>query len=250
MAPVVRLRWSTGVDVAVLGAVTGQAELAVSDTGTRSAIALVDALLLDAGDRAARPGSARRLAVADRDRILVQVHLDLYGPTVDSTLTCRSCGEPYDLRFRLDELAAHCDTPDDAGPPPWQLGGIEFRSLTGEDELAVLGDADRADALMRRVVEEPDQADDLRDSIADALGRLTPSVAAPIGAACPECGAHQTADFDVQRYVLTRLLGEQRRLWQSVHVIAATYHWSRAEILSLPRREREAYVDAIGARAR
>lgn len=250
MISAVGLRWSAGADVAVLSAVTGQAELAVTDTGARSAIALVDALLVAAGDTSAPPGVARSLAVADRDRILVQVHLDLYGPTIDSTLVCRRCGERYDLDFRLDELVAHCEPPDDAGAPPWRLGDIEFRPLTGDDELAVLGDADRAGALLRRVVHDPGQALDARDGVAEALARLTPSVAAPIGATCPECGAEQPVEFDVQRYLLARLLGEQRRLWRAVHAIAATYHWSRTEILTLPRREREAYVEAIGARTR
>ena len=256
MAAGVGLRWSADADVAVVGPVTGRAELAVSGTDAASAIALVDALVEPGPDRRLEPGSASRLAVADRDRVLVQVHLDLYGESIVTTLTCRGCGERFDLDFRLDALAAHC-RPTQADPgsagPPWRVGDLEFRPLTGDDELAVLGEADPAGALFRRVTAPPTPerpvsapaGDEVREEVAAALARLTPPVAAPIGAVCPECEAQQSVEFDVQGFLLARILGERPRLWRSVHLIAAAYHWSRREILDLSRPEREAYADAV-----
>lgn len=252
MTAQVGLRWSANADLARVGEVTGRAELCVRATDSESAIALVDAVLQPGpgGGRCAEPGTARSLAVADRDRVLVQVHLDLYGALIETTLTCERCADRYDLAFRLDELAAHCE-PDPAErtqPQPWRLGDLEFRPLTGEDELAVLAglDGDAATALFRRVTAADDvDADVARPDVADALARLSPPVAAPIGASCPECGADQSVDFDVQGYLLARILRERPRLWRSVHLIAGAYHWSRAEILSLTRTERSTYVDAL-----
>lgn len=254
MATHVELRWSADAGVVVVGAMTGLAELAVTSTGAASAIALVDALLEPGPGHRLGPGSASRLAVADRDRVLVRVHLDLYGPIIATTLTCRGCGERFDLDFRLDDLAAHCEPTDPYAPAStaaadevWRVGDLEFRPLTGDDELAVLGKREPADALFHRVTRTASGVDDdARGDVADALARLTPPVAAPIGAGCPECGAHQTAEFDVQRFLLTRMLGERPRLWRSVHLIATAYHWSRAEILALTREERETYADAVG----
>jgi hypothetical protein len=256
MVAVVALRWSAGLDAAVLGETTGRAELAVTGPDSRSAIALVDAVLeAGPGPAYAQPGSARFLAVADRDRLLVRVHQDLYGDRIATTRTCRGCGERFDLEFRLDELVRHCE-PDPAADrgDSWRIGDLEFRPLTGDDELAVLGDRDPAEALFRRVTTEArteaGAQPDARPAVGDALGRLAPPVAAPIGAECPECGSGQSADFDVQGFLLARILGERARLWRSVHLIAATYHWPRADILALGRRERETYVEAITAASR
>ena len=253
MAAPVGLRWSADADVAMVGPVTGRAELVVTGTDAASAIALVDALLEPGPGCRVEPGSASRLAVADRDRVLVQVHLDLYGERIVTTLTCRGCGERFDLDFRLDELATHCQpSPPVPGPagPPWRVGDLEFRPLTGDDELAVLGEHDPAEALFRRVTTPPAAqrrtvGDEIREDVAEALARLTPPIAAPVGGDCPECGAPQAAEFDVQSFLLARILGERARLWRTVHLIAAAYHWSREEILGLARPEREAYADAV-----
>ncbi len=260
MGAVVGLRWSGDVGTAVVGEVTGHAELAVVGVGSESAIALVDAVLApSAGAGSAAPGTARSLAVADRDRILVRIHLDLYGAQIATTQTCRACGERFDLDFRLDDLAAHCE-PDVGEPDPsadarWRLGDLEFRPLTGDDELAVLGDRDPARALFRRVTEGAtleDPGPGTRADVAEALALLAPPVATTIAAACPECGAAQPVEFDVQRFLLARLLAERPLLWRTVHRIAAAYHWSRDEILGLGRAEREAYAEVIlaGSRAR
>ena len=253
MPGLVELRWSVDADVAAVGAVTGLAELAVTGSDATSAIALVDAVLVPGPGRHAVPGSASTLAVADRDRVLVRLHLDLYGPAIASTLTCRGCGELFDLDFRLDDLAAHCEPPSsEPSTEPWRVGDLQFRPLTGDDELAVLGDRDPAVALFERVCSGADASlpEQRRSDVAGALARWTPPVAAPIGARCPECATQQSADFDIQGFLLARLLGERPRLWRSVHLIASAYHWSRAEILALTRTERETYADAVVAATR
>lgn len=257
MPAVVDLRWSADADQAVLGEPTGEAELAVQDTGAASALALVDAVLVAppvAVGRCAAPGTARRLAVADRDRVLVQVHLDLYGPRITTTLACRGCAQRFDLDFRLDELAAHCDpgtaqpgAASAVGAARWRIGDVEFRPVTGDDELAALADHDPAEALLRRVTDENPASPPHRAVVGEALAVLTPSVCAPIDAPCPECGTRAPVEFDVQHYLLARILAERPRLWRSVYLLASSYHWSRSDILALCRSEREAYVAAITA---
>lgn len=254
MSSLVELRWSAGAALAAVGDLTGRAELAVTDTGPASAIALVDAVLVPAGPRSVVAGAARQMAAADRDRVLVRVHLDVYGPTVATTLVCRACGERFDLDFRIDDLALHCAPgPSDGaiavdGAMAWRIGDVEFRPVTGDDELAVLGEADGGQALLQRVIGPLVVApgvDGLRATVGAALARLTPPVSAPIGARCPECGDSQTVEFDIQRFLLSRLLSERARLYRVIHLLASTYHWSRDAIVDLPRREREAYVEAI-----
>jgi len=89
-----------------------------------------------------------------------------------------------------------------------------------------------------------------RAGVAEALARLSPPVAAPIGAPCPECGTAQTVEFDIQGFLLARILRDRPRLWRAVHLIASAYHWSRVEILALTREERATYVDALVATSR
>lgn len=250
MRSVISLRWSAPAELAVVGPVDGLAELAVLDTTARSAIALVDSVVVSEMPDSLRPGGANELATADRDRILAAIYLDRYGARIEATLTCRTCHDPFDLDFRLDELVTHCDPAGAIDPPPWPVQGVELRPVTGVDELAAQGRPDPADALVRRLVGDPPAGDEgLRALIADELSRRTPPVAAPIGASCPACGELAEVEFDIQRYLLGRLLGERAELFRDVHVIASTYHWSRAEILALIPEERRHYGQSIGSMA-
>lgn len=225
----------------------GDDEESVVDVDTWSAIALVDRLLVDVGGAVCTPGQASLLTAADRDRVLAAVYRAELGDRIASTVSCPACAKQFDLDFRLSELCAAI-APDAAAAEPLAHGryrladGTEFRVPTGHDELAAALSTDPERTLLERCRLAGD-ADD--ETIAATLERVAPLVSSELEATCPDCGHTHEVRFDVQPFLLARLVAERDQRAAEVHRLARGYGWSLSEILSLPRSRRRAYVELI-----
>jgi len=240
---------------AYLRELCGHDEMAVSGTQAHQAVALLDRLLADAPGAAVGAGSAVRLAVPDRDRLLAAVYSGTYGDRIGSTLHCGDCERPFDMDFSLAELVNHLGTESgtDAGDRVRLPDGRSCRLPTGEDEIAVadLAPEQAALALADRLLtggtlSAPSDEDGLA-ALQRHLAERAPVLDLDLEAACPECGAGQPVRFDIQSYLLTSLLQEQERLVYEVHRLARAYGWHLDEILGLPRRLRRRHVGLIEA---
>lgn len=232
---------------AYLRELRGDDEESVEDTDTWAAIAFVDRLLIDVPGAAVRPGEARRLSAADRDRILAAIHLRELGARIASTTTCPACEARFDLDFELDRLIASLEPRLD-GVTPRGSGryllddGTCFRVPNGEDELAASAATDPTAALVERCVEDgtidPERLDGL-------LERVAPTIDLELEVTCASCGHEHAVRFDVQSFVLGRLVLERAQRAAEVHRLARGYGWSLSEILSMPRSRRRSYVDLV-----
>jgi hypothetical protein len=74
-----------------------------------------------------------------------------------------------------------------------------------------------------------------------ALESVAPEVTTAVQAACPEC--RQTHDLGIDPYFCLNHRHED--IMAQVHLIATVYHWSEAEILSLPKPRRRRYLQLI-----
>ncbi|MBK9036248.1 MAG: hypothetical protein IPL61_34225 [Myxococcales bacterium] len=225
----------------------GDDEESVVDADTWSAIALVDRLLVDVAGAACAPGQASALAAADRDRVLATVYRAELGDRIASTVTCPACQAQFDLDFQLSALCAAIQATDGAAVAVaggrYRLSdGTEVRIPTGLDELtaALAPDPERTLLARCRLVGDADDA-----TVAAALEEIAPLVSTDLDAVCPECGQGHTVRFDVQSFLLARLLAERDQRAAEVHRLARGYGWSLSEILSLPRGRRRAYVELI-----
>jgi hypothetical protein len=225
----------------------GRDEQEVADGSTRSAIELLDALLVDA------PGGAAALTASDRDRLLAAVYTRAYGPRVASTAACRRCEAAFDADFDLRELVEAARPPDELSLSRRVERGVlelpdgrRVRIPTGADERAVEGlPAERsAAALLERCLAGGDP-DGGRDALEAAIEEAAPVLDIRLGACCPECGEEQEVRFDVQSYLLGALLRERALLDHDVHRLARAYGWSIGEILDLPRDRRRALVELV-----
>lgn len=225
----------------------GDDEESVVDADTWSAIALVDRLLVDIAGAACAPGQASALTAADRDRVLAAVYRAELGDRIASTVSCPACAAQFDLDFRLSELCATIVADVSAAEPlahgRYRLAdGTELRVPTGHDELAAALSSDPGRTLIERC-RLAGTADD--ETIEATLERIAPLVSTELDAACAECGHVHAVRFDVQPFLLARLLGERDQRAAEVHRLARGYGWSLSEILSLPRSRRRAYVELI-----
>jgi hypothetical protein len=123
--------------------------------------------------------------------------------------------------------------------------GTRFRLPTGADELAIqdVPEQQRAQRLLELCIvhDETGPGAAAAGELESALAELAPLLSTDLLAVCPECSEEQPLHFDIQTLLFLRLAKEKWELVQDVHLLASTYKWSRAEILSLSREERRAY---------
>ena len=250
-----RVPLDPGVDgfrVACLRALAGADELA-ADSGI---VALLDRLLVAEGAGSVPPGAAARLPVADLDRLLAELHRQLFGDDLDADATCAACDKPFELRFSLRALAAGrasrrpdgVDGPDSLGR--FRLGGLLFR-LPASADLAAAAmsppDRQRQTLLAACVVEG--YPDGQEDAIEEAMAALGPVIDLDIEARCPHCGVPSALRLEMGSYFLKCLANERRFLLRETHQLARAYGWSCGEILALPRAVRQEFVRLIDSEA-
>jgi hypothetical protein len=198
------------------------------------------------------------LSVSDRDRLIAELYSSCYGDRIDAVTPCSGCGKGFELGFSLRELLgarspaqpAHVAGPDATGV--YSLPGLcRFRLPTAGDEREAAGlpPSDAARALLERCVVEGSSEGAL-EPLEAALEALAPVLQVELPMRCPHCELEQTVSFDVVRFFAQSLLRERPILLREVHCLAGAYHWSRAEILALPRSERRAYVALVLAERR
>lgn len=64
-------------------------------------------------------------------------------------------------------------------------------------------------------------------------------------AECPTCGRINDIAFDLEDYLLRQLEQQQWQLKRQVHQLASIYHWTESEIVALPKKRREEYLQFI-----
>lgn len=215
-----------------LAEICGHDELAVDGIDTRAAIGLLDRLI-DPG-----LGGAQTVCASDRDALFVALYQRLWGDRISATQDCSACGEKFDLSFQLSALQTHLWTQrpaaEDAPPVPWGMD-----ELTASEKGALAG----VQQLMAKLGIDPDQL----DIACEALQSHYPLLDLELDNTCPECGQVQQAHFDLQSFLLMRLLGERPRLYAEIHALAAGYGWPLHDILGLPRNTRRVLVDRVEA---
>jgi hypothetical protein len=78
-----------------------------------------------------------------------------------------------------------------------------------------------------------------------AMHEMAPLADAEFEAKCPECSEIQLLHFNLQQYLLSSLLNEQKKLVIEVHRLASAYGWGLNEIMELPRSIRGTYITML-----
>jgi hypothetical protein len=214
----------------------GRDELAVDGVDTRAALALLDRLI----GQTALPAAS--LCAADRDALLAALHRREWGDRIVTTLVCVACGERFDLSFALSAVQAHLAKTATGMPvsPPSGQQELDAASQGARAGVAALGAVLGTDASA-----DADAQTAAIEHLAATLEAEAPILDLEITAECAECGHPQAAHFDVQSFVLQRLIGERALLQAEVHQLASQYGWSLREILGLSRPTRRGFVRMI-----
>jgi hypothetical protein len=206
------------------------------------------------------------LAVGDRQFLARRLGLHLGHDPLWCTAVCGACDGRFDVEVRQGELPVKV-----AGDtfPHVEVGSLRLRVPTGADQEAIahLPDEQAVPALIARCrIEGDDGADagadagahggdvrggdvrggDVRGGDAEvdlagveqALEAAAPEVALAVLATCPLCDADNELAVDPYAGVLVPDEG----VFDDIHRLASSYHWSETDILRLTRDRRQRYL--------
>lgn len=242
------LQLTPGVEGVYLRSLCGADEMSVENAGTQNLINFLESLI-QPGTTGNNKVHAAKIVTADRDRLLALLYISLYGSKVESTVSCKECGQKFDLDFSLNDLLKHYGPSSahfsDNGKYELEAG-ISFRLPTGEDEVVINGfsGAEAEKKLLERCLLEGNAETD-NEKVQLKMAELAPVLSLNMEAICPECSHEQQVQFDMQSFFLTKIKQEKVMLVREVHNLASQYHWSHQEILDLPRSLRKQYAALI-----
>lgn len=183
--------------------------------------------------------------IGARDAALLRARSRLYGARLVAIADCPRCGERMSFDLDLTALAAHA-TPAASGAQVTCAAG-RFRLPTSRDLAHAIGAAQPRHALALRCRIEGDAP--LDDSALDALdaacASADPAAQIDIRLRCEACSSEFTSLFDVADCLWSDVARHARQTFDDVHVLAAAYGWSEAEVLAVPASRRRQYLQRV-----
>jgi len=122
---------------------------------------------------------------------------------------------------------------------------VLFRLPTIGDLRVALSSPDPEECLRERCVRPASVPADVAHRVSEAMEALAPSLGGTVTMECPACGGSAELGFDPVSYSLTELRAAAVGLYEEVHLLASTFHWSEDAILALRRSRRTRYADLI-----
>lgn len=187
-----------------------------------------------------------------RDRLVAELYLACFGPSVEAQVLCRHCGEPVGFQFDLPAFMSEVATVASLaslGLVQREDGFLEgeggaVRLPTLEDERAVAHlEEQAAIAWMRaRCLRPGDSNEDVLDAWLEKLG---PFVAGSFDVRCSQCSESSEVVFDVCAFLIDALASERALVLREIHWLARYYGWSLSELMALPRSQRRQLVELV-----
>jgi hypothetical protein len=195
------------------------------------------------------------LPLAERNRLLLNLHQLSFGPRLDIVGACAACDAQFEFSVTVSELTALSEGRDAGETVSWSEGGRAFRlrSATTADLLATLELADTGAAeelvLSRCLLAAPEDVASqptASATVIEKFGELHAATELTCEISCPACSSEETVDLDITRFLWTEVRRGATRLLREIHTLAAAYGWSERSILAMDARRRGAYLELLG----
>ena len=204
------------------------------------------------------------LPVGERDRRLLTLHQDLFGPRLTALATCPECSASLELEFDVEAFDASLEdelaTEQADAPFSFSHDGydIVFRLPNSRDVLALRHgrpDDENRLRLLERVVlhasrgEQEVAAANLPAAVVGALEErlslVDPHGDIRLDLDCSACRAQWQAPFDIVSFLWSAVDAWALRLLRDVHRLARAYGWREADILALSSPRRRCYLELL-----
>lgn len=193
------------------------------------------------------------VSVGERDRQLLRLREQLFGPKVEATTRCPKCGSELELTFTARDLET---TIAEAQGELHLVSGeyeIDYRLPTTADLLELAsGSGQSLTALLDRCVaarrgDGSVQSADLPAAVIEKLScrmaEADPYAEIQIALDCEGCSHRWTMVFDVVSYLWGEIEDWAERLLRDVHSLASAYGWSEREIVGMSALRRRLYLE-------
>jgi hypothetical protein len=219
------------------------------------------------------------MSVTDLDALVLRLRQAVIGDRIVADIACPAlgCGRRIDIDFGVEAYLAH-HTPkagrtqfrgwklEPTEEPGWfclakvpkspgasaagptdgaDAERVRFRLPTAADLLGIAGRPVSEGELASRCLRPVDLPARLRRHAEAAMEAMAPSLSGDLLGVCPECGSTVTIEFDARWFCLQELRDRATFIYQDVDLLARHYHWSEAEILSMPHIRRAAYAELV-----
>ena len=218
-------------------------------------------LLLMAADRDESPERLARLSIGQRDKRLLELRAQTFGPRLDGLTGCPACGENLEVKMNAPDLRADCPTegPEDRSLS-WGEYELRFRLPNCSDVASLARDTDISAArgtLLGRCLlgatrgQKSISLEELPEAAIGALSkevvRAEPLADFQLALRCPQCAHEWQTPFDIVSFFWNEISSRAARLLREVHALASAYGWSESEILGLSPSRRQGYLEMVPA---
>lgn len=205
------------------------------------------------------PEDLAKLSIGDRDRILLILREQIFGPKLVCLTNCPSCAERLEMTLGVEDILSK--PLDSDADMRIGMDGIEvkFRLPNSLDLIAIEENQDMSRArqiLVERCIVEVSQngekmpSDQLPVKIADAVEDMMEKIDhqsnVNLDLTCPVCGNKWEAAFDIVSFFWSEIDAWAKCVLQEVHVLALAYGWSERDILDMSPFRRQVYLDLVG----
>jgi len=218
---------------------------AVEELECRTTEALLRSIVVSGGT-----ATLADLTLSEHDLATLAIYRHLYGDIIECHVPCSICSVPYDTQFSISDWLSSLQQGFDVvrtGANTFECEGtIRFRLPTPADmkELHFGDNAGGEQELRRRCVLDGDVNDSRLEAMMSCAG---PLLYDDIEATCPHCSNPCSFTIHLETYLFSLFAMERPFVVNEIHDIASAYHWSRSEIVGLPRSERREHVRLIMA---
>jgi len=203
------------------------------------------------------PAQLDQLSVGQRNTRLLMLREQTLGSTLNGYAECTACGEP--LEFSVDVSTIRLPEPQQH-EFDLQASGFDLhcRLPNSRDLASIVGLSDTQAArqlLIERCVmqahydSQPWAVTELPESLiptlANAVIEHDPQAEIRFTLQCPACEQEWSALFDIVTYFWTELENRVKHLLHEVHLLAQTYGWREADILTMSAARREFYLKRV-----
>lgn len=201
-------------------------------------------------------GDTDQLGVAERDRLLIEVHELLFGTLLQAVTDCPACGELQGLEIPTAVLLETRGV--DVVEAVAEGYHLRCRLPSAVDLLDAAATGSAASArdllVMRSVMSATKDGAPISDAqlpptaiaaAAAALEEADPLASGQLDVICAACGATWGRTLDIDDYLWRKIDAWALRLLDDVHVLASAYGWSEDQIVALPPRHRQRYLELV-----
>lgn len=199
------------------------------------------------------------MSVGERDRQLLRLREQLFGPKVEATTRCPKCGNELELTFTARDLESTVVALQGEERLKVVSGEyeLEYRLPTTADLLEIANDSGQSlPALLDRCVvarhrNGPVQSNNLPaaviEKLSNSMAEADPYAEIQIAMDCAGCSHRWSMVFDVVSYLWGEIEDWAECLLRDVHSLASAYGWSERDIVGMSALRRRLYLELANA---